>query len=191
MNGTKPALAGALGAVVVAVLVGLIVLYSGWYDVSATSGHTGATEWLLGTLQHTSVGARAEDLDVTLPTDSASLEHGFVHYDEMCVSCHGAPGVERGEPGQGMTPTPPDLAEEAHEWSDAELFWITKHGIKLAGMPAYGPTHSDEEIRGIAAFVRRLPEIDSAGYAARREARGAGGSEGDMHTHADGSSHEH
>lgn len=193
MGSTKAALAGALGAVALAILVGLIALYAGWYDVSATSGHTGAVERVLGTLQHRSVSARAEELDVTpLPTDSAALEHGFVHYDAMCVSCHGAPGIERGENGKGMTPEPPDLADEAHEWSDAELFWITKHGIKLAGMPAFGPTHSDEELLGITAFVRRLPEIDSAAYAARREALAAADSAGGgVHVHADGSTHRH
>ncbi|MDX1624827.1 MAG: cytochrome c [Gemmatimonadota bacterium] len=188
MSRTTPALAGALAAVVGLAVAGLVVLYAGWYDVSATSGHADLTERVLGALQHRSVSARAGDLDVTLPTDSAALEHGFVHYDAMCVDCHGAPGVERGETGKGMSPTPPDLAEEAEEWSDAELFWITKHGIKLAGMPAYGPTHSDEELLGIVAFVRRLPQLDSAAYAARRA---AADSAGIVHVHADGSTHVH
>jgi hypothetical protein len=61
-------------------------------------------------------------------------------------------------------PTPPDLAEEAPERSDRELFWITKHGIKMAGMPAFGPTHSDEEIWGIVAFVRELSRMAPEDY---------------------------
>jgi hypothetical protein len=41
----------------------------------------------------------------------------------------------------------------------------------MAGMPAFGPTHSEEEIWGISMFVKRLPEIDAADYARlRREA---------------------
>ena len=159
MLDTRSMLTGAIATLVVLALAGVLTLYAGWYDVSATAGHTGVTEWALGTLQHESVSARAGDLEVTLPTDTASLEHGYEHYDAMCAGCHGAPGVERGETGKGMTPTPPDLAEEAGEWSDAELYWITEHGIKLAGMPAFGPTHSDEEIAMIAAFVRRNPRL--------------------------------
>lgn len=191
---SKPvtALLGGLGAALLAALVGLAALYGGWYDVSATSGHTGVTRWALGTLQRNSVSGRAADLQVTLPTDSAALEHGFVHYDAMCVSCHGAPGVERDETGEGMTPTPPDLSEEASEWTDAELFWITKHGIKLAGMPAFGPTHSDEELAAIVSFVRRLPETDSAGYAAwRRSVAASDSAGGAAHVHNDGSTHRH
>lgn len=166
MRNSSSLLLGILATVTVLALAGVVVLYSGWYNVAATARHTGVTEWALGTLQHNSVSARAGDLEVTLPTDTASLEHGYEHYDAMCVGCHGAPGVDRGETGQGMTPTPPDLAEEAGEWSDAELFWVTKHGIKLAGMPAFGPTHSDEEIAMITAFVRRLPEMSAEEYTA-------------------------
>ena len=189
----RSVLTGAIATLVVLALAGLVTLYAGWYDVSATSGHTGVTEWALGTLQHNSISARAGDLEVTLPTDTASLEHGYEHYDAMCVSCHGAPGVERGETGEGMTPTPPDLAEEAGEWSDAELFWITRHGIKLAGMPAFGPTHSDEEIAMIAAFVRRLPEMtpeEYAGWGTPDTAASDSASGGHSHS-GDGHQHQH
>ena len=27
----------------------------------------------------------------------------------------------------------------------AELFWVTKHGIKMTGMPAWGATHGDTD----------------------------------------------
>lgn len=196
MRDGRSLLTGAAATIALLVVAGLVALYSGWYDVSATSGHTAVTEWGLGTLQHNSVAARAGDLEVTLPSDTAALEHGYEHYDAMCVSCHGAPGVERGETGQGMTPVPPDLAEEADEWSDAELFWITKHGIKLAGMPAFGPTHSDEEIAMIAAFVRKLPEMTDEEYAGWSSSNASDTAAVDSstggHTHAgDGHQHQH
>jgi hypothetical protein len=105
------------------------------------------------------------------------LRHGFDEYREMCVACHGAPGVERGALGKGINPEPPDLAKESAEWSDRELFWITKHGIKMAGMPAFGITHSDEELWGIVAFVRRLESMSPEEY--RRLA-----GEGETHAHA-------
>ncbi len=189
-------LTGAVATIVALALAGLLALNAGWYNVAATSGHSGVIEWTLNTLQHSSASARAGDLQVSLPTDTAALEHGYEHYDAMCVSCHGAPGVERGESGQGMTPTPPDLAEEADEWSDAELFWITKHGIKLAGMPAFGPTHSDEEIAMIAAFVRRLPEMTEEEYAGWSNSSASDTAAVDSsaggHTHAgDGHQHQH
>ena len=82
----------------------------------------------------------------------------------MCEECHGAPGVERSEMGKGLYPRGPKLLWAAKEDSPSELFWITKNGIKMTGMPAFGPTHSDEEIWAIVAFVKKLPGIDSAFY---------------------------
>lgn len=181
--------AGTLAALV---LTGLVVLFTGAYNVAATQAHSGPVRWALNTLQQNSVGARAEPLDQPLPSDTESLRHGLEHFEAMCVVCHGAPGVERGEIGRGITPTPPALSEAASEWSDAELVWIIEHGIRLAGMPAFGPTHSDEEIRGLAAFVRTLSGMTPDQYRARASALrpsadstagGAPSPHGDDHAH--------
>lgn len=181
-------LAGALTAVAVLALAVALTVFGGWYDVAATEPHTGFTEAMLDRLQHASVGSRADEVEVP-DLAAANLDEGFVHFDEMCVTCHGAPGIDRSEIGQGMTPTPPDLAEEGEEWSDAELFWITRNGIKLAGMPAFGPTHSDEQLWGIVAIVRRLPEMSPEDYAALRDSVGG---ESGGHQHGPGAApHSH
>lgn len=167
---------------------GLAYVYSGVYDVSATKGHTSAVRWALDTLQRRSIAVRADEVPPRPPVDAEVLEHGFEHYRAMCVACHGAPGVERGEFGKGMSPTPPDLAEEAAEMTPAEIFRVTRHGVKLAGMPAFGPTHSDEEIWGIVAFVERLPDTSAEEYA-RLEARASAAA--DSTTPDGGSGHPH
>lgn len=173
---------------------GLVVLYSGAYNVAATEEHTALGRWLLSTGQERSVAVHADAAPEPPPVDAGMVEHGFEHFRSMCVDCHGAPGVERGEYGKGMTPTPPALSDEVPEWSSRELFWIVKHGIKLAGMPAFGPTHSDEEIWGIVAFLDELPGMAPAEYARWEEryaeARASGGDMGDRHA-PDAPSHSH
>jgi mono/diheme cytochrome c family protein len=132
-----------------------------------------------------SVEARAGEVTGQPPTDAAALFHGFEHYHEICVQCHGAPGMDRGELGQGIQPEPPRLDEEAEDWSDAELFWITKYGIRLAGMPAFGRTHSDDEIWGIVGFLRQMQTMTAEEYADRvraLEAETGGGEEGRQDT---------
>jgi mono/diheme cytochrome c family protein len=157
--------AAAIAGFVLVLLVGaLVVISTGTYNVAATAPHTAVARWLLNTTQERSVSARADDVPAQPPVDSAMLRHGFEEYREMCVACHGAPGVERGALGKGINPEPPDLAKESAEWSDGEIFWITKHGIKMAGMPAFGVTHSDEELWGIVAFVRRLESMSPEEY---------------------------
>lgn len=189
-------------ALVLGIVGALGFIYSGVYNIAATDSHFGLVRWVLNTTQVRSVTVRADDVPEPQPMDSAALVEGFRHYGEMCVVCHGAPGVERGEFGEGMNPTPPDLARMAERYSSRELFWIVKHGLKMAGMPAFGPTHSDEQIWGIVAFLERLPEMSPQEY--ERWAReyggtgedgghghGGGGTEGAQgdggHTHAPGS----
>ena len=43
-------------------------------------------------------------------------------------------------------------------------FWIIKHGIKASGMPAWGPTHSDERIWKMVAFLQSLPSLTPDQY---------------------------
>ncbi|HUH13981.1 MAG TPA: cytochrome c [Longimicrobiales bacterium] len=193
MTGTSARTAGlaVLGTLLVLALGGLVFLYSGAYNVAATEDHTVLGRWALGTGLERSVAVRARDVAEPPAVDADMLAHGFDHYRAMCVVCHGAPGIERGEFGQGMTPTPPDLAESAREWGARELFWITKHGIKLAGMPAFGPTHSDEELWGIVAFLQALADMTPEEYAELEAQYAAGadsaaGSGQGGHSHAPG-----
>jgi mono/diheme cytochrome c family protein len=170
--------------VMLAIIVALWVVATGAYNVAATEEHWGVTEWALGTLQHKSVAARAGSLTVAIPADEEALDHGFEHFHRMCVECHGAPGFDRGDAGQGLNPTPPRLEEDAHEWTDAQLFWIAKNGLRLAGMPAFGPTHTDEQIAAIVGFIRVMETMTEEEYAERVRALEEEGASD--HAHAPG-----
>lgn len=146
-----------------ATLIVLFVLfiYSGVYNVAASKEHTALGRWVLNTLQERSIRARAPADTVARPT---SLSSGYEGFRAMCVMCHGSPTQSRWEPAAHMTPVPPDLHHEAEEWSSQELAWILEHGIKMTAMPAFGPTHSREAIVNIAAFVDTLPKLSIAQY---------------------------
>ncbi|HEX6590029.1 MAG TPA: cytochrome c [Longimicrobiales bacterium] len=163
-------LGGALAVMLIAAGAWLGFVYSGFYNVAASEPHSSMVEWTLETISERSVRRRADELPAPLPVDSASLQHGFDHYRLMCEVCHGGVGVERSEIAEGLSPRPPRLARAARSWTDAELFWITKHGIKATGMPAFGATHDDASLLQIVAVVRRLPEMSEAEYAARTRA---------------------
>lgn len=98
-----------------------------------------------------------------VPGDSGpeAIQRGLVHYRENCMPCHGAPEGSASEFSQGLNPMPPalqvDMVQSA--WTDVELFWIVKHGIRMTGMPAFSGNHKDEEIGDIVRFVRHLPRL--------------------------------
>lgn len=183
-------LAAIVGTLAVLALAGLLLIYSGAYDVAASDEHSGPVQWVLETTMERSVASRAADLGMPALDDSAALREGFHEYEEMCVVCHSAPGERRTNIAQGLNPRAPNLARAADQWTPQELFWITKHGVKMSGMPAFGPTHSDETLWAIVAFVRRLPQMSPEEYGMMKmQAEGA--EQGSGEPAADGHQHTH
>jgi CTP:molybdopterin cytidylyltransferase MocA len=48
--------------------------------------------------------------------------------------------------------------------NEAAIYWIVKHGIKMTGMPAFGPSHKEEDLWSIAALAKDMPQINSKHY---------------------------
>lgn len=171
-------------------LLGLVVgyyFYAGGYNIAATEPHTGPVQWFLGHVQENSIRAQAAAIEIPSLDDPSQVQTGLAHYHQMCVTCHGAPGIEPSETGRGLYPSPPDLGEEVEEFNEAELFWILKNGLKMTGMPAYGPTHDDESLWGIVAFLKELPDISESQYREMVAAAGLTFSPADGH----GEEHSH
>jgi mono/diheme cytochrome c family protein len=139
-------------------------VYSGIYDVGADVPHGNLIGRLLSTTSRASVQRRAASIDVPeLSGDTLRLA-GANDFKAMCAGCHGAPGQEPQALGRGLNPAPPDLAESAARMTPAELFWVTKHGIRMTGMPAWGATHDDGALWPVVAFMTTLPQLDADGY---------------------------
>lgn len=168
MSPTKKILLATGAFALVATSASAAVVLGGMASVAATDGHWAATEWVLHTTMENAVHRAARDITPPEGTDlldPALAERAFGHYSVACTTCHGAPGVG---PSPWMVTNPPSplLVETAGRWTDGELYWIIKHGIKMTGMPALGPTHADHDLWAIAAFVRQLPTMTPEDYQA-------------------------
>ncbi|MGH6612256.1 MAG: c-type cytochrome [Burkholderiaceae bacterium] len=158
-----------LAGLLVVVGVGLAAfVYSGVYDVAATSQHTLPVYGLLEAVTRRSVVTHARAIEVPPLTSPALAERGFRLYDQHCVQCHGAPGVAPAPFALGLLPAPANLPATAREWTPAEVFWTVKHGLKMTGMPAWKFRLPEEDIWAIVAFVRQLPTIAPLEYQALR-----------------------
>jgi mono/diheme cytochrome c family protein len=149
----------------VLILGGGVFIYSGAYDIAADAPHWGLIYQVFETARIRSIKAHVAGL--TPPAgieDEARILTGTDHFADHCAVCHGAPGVPKGDIANGLYPQPPDLAVTSKRYTDAELFWIVKHGIKMTGMPAWGD-HSDDELWATVAFVRKLPGMTEQDYA--------------------------
>lgn len=154
-------LAAFVGGVVFAAVIPLLCVALGGLDLRQTTRAGGVeralAHWTLGR----TLAMRAGSITNPEKPTEATLERGLNHYRENCVVCHGAPhGVESGELAKGMEPKPPALDDASVQGlSDAQLFFLTREGIRFTAMPAFGPTHDDAEIWQLVSFVRHLPQL--------------------------------
>ncbi len=149
--------------VLIILLAFLLIVIGGWFFAGRFSlsalNDPGPIETYLATkvkLWAVSRSARGP-LPQAPPDNDASLNIGQMIYGGECASCHGTDGRTPTDVGRWMYPRAVDLnSPEAQQWSNAELFWIIKHGIRLSGMPGFGKTRSDEQIWHLVHYVRSL-----------------------------------
>jgi mono/diheme cytochrome c family protein len=145
--------------ILLTLLVPMLVLATGAINVGADA-KPGFIERTLATWgRDQSVERRATKAKIPYTVDPAAIATGFDHYREDCVMCHEAPGVAGAELSKGINPPAPSLGSGVNGTPDGQLFWVIKHGIRMTAMPAFGPTHTDEEIWKIVAFIRYLPDL--------------------------------
>jgi mono/diheme cytochrome c family protein len=91
------------------------------------------------------------------PNTPARVTEGDKLYGTECAMCHGMDGRKASETGRWMYPRAADLTSAAAQgYSDRELFWIVKNGIRFSGMPAFGQVESEEHIWSLVHYVRSL-----------------------------------
>lgn len=152
-------------ALVLAVIViggAIAYAWTGWYDVSVSSGHTAPVQWYLNTLRASAIERAAADIDVPSLDKSGMFEAGAMAYDNVCAGCHGRPGRD---PAGSWEPAPPALTRHARD--PAELFWVVRNGIKMSAMPKIGPERvGDEQVWQIAAFLQDADRLTEGEYRA-------------------------
>jgi mono/diheme cytochrome c family protein len=152
-----------IGLLIVEAIVVSAGVFSGLYDVAASRPHIASLEWMLGEAMDRSVEVHARGIKA--PGEIPATE-GAPHFDRMCVICHGAPGVAVSDIGHGLYPHPPDLVKSADDWTVEQIYWITKHGVRDTGMPAFGKMQGDRELWALAYMVKHLPGLGPEDYRA-------------------------
>ncbi|MES2957121.1 MAG: c-type cytochrome [Pseudomonadota bacterium] len=162
----KAALLSLLALLATAVAGGAAFIASGAYDISANVQHTQPVYSLLELTMHRSVKRRAASVEVPALNGAGLVERGGLCFRDKCLQCHGGPGVAQAEIGRSMQPLPGPLVDAAARWRSAELYWITRNGIKMSGMPAWQHRLSDDDLWALVAFMERLPMLTRATFGA-------------------------
>ena len=117
------------------------------------------TRWLFSSVHASIRRTVPAGLKNPQPATDESLIAGGKLYLNDCVGCHGAPGKPPSDFGTTFYPPAPQLARDGTQYSEAQIFWVAKHGIRRTGMSAQGPYYSDQKLWLLAGFISRITTL--------------------------------
>ncbi len=151
---------GVVTTLLVLAAGGLAYLKLGWAEVRGDLPPSHWEQSLMSAAAHASVRRRAPEIsNPVAPTDENLIAGGKLYLNE-CAGCHGAPGKPN-ESSDTLYPPIPDLPAMGTQYSEAQIFWIAKHGIRLSGMFANGKWDSDQKLWTITAYLARIKSLPS------------------------------
>jgi mono/diheme cytochrome c family protein len=100
------------------------------------------------------------------PITPANLMEGAKEYEEHCAFCHGGAKAKISPMQNKFNPPAPQLVNRVPHDPDNWLFWVTKHGVRMTGMPTWDGVMSDEDIWKIIAFLKNSNKLPPEAAAA-------------------------
>jgi mono/diheme cytochrome c family protein len=124
------------------------------------------TRWMFSATHASIRRATPRALRNPIPVTNETLIAGGKLYLNDCVGCHGTPGKAPSDFGATFYPPAPQLGRAQTTYSEPEIYWIAKHGIRRTGMSEQASSYSDEHLWQLAAFIGHIttlpPQVRSA-----------------------------
>jgi mono/diheme cytochrome c family protein len=141
---------------------GLAVMKLGLVAVNADQTPPALESRVMPIALHASTARHATQQANPNPATEENLKTGVETYRLMCARCHSLPGGDKSVYGSSFYPPAPRLTGGLAQYTEAELFWVIKHGIRNTGMLAWGGMLSDEEIWQIVTLLKRSSDLPPA-----------------------------
>lgn len=158
----KNSLAGSLCAIIFLSIVLAAYLGLGFMDVAADQRPSAGEAAFMTASLRASVRWRAPQIQDPLANSDDTLIAGGKLYLNDCVGCHGAPGQPPSDFGATFYPPAPQFPSAGTPFSEAQIFWVAKNGIRMTGMYPQSASYSDSELWSLAAFIRRSGNLPTA-----------------------------
>ncbi len=150
------------------VIVTLVVLFGGAY-LMISGGHfdpravpNGPTAFERHTAMHSLdewVDAHASKQENPFQPTDGNIMDGSMVYDKNCALCHGSLKQPVSPMKTKFYPPVPQLMSHTPDDPDANLFYVTKYGVKLTGMPGWDGVLSDDDIWKAVLFIKNSAKM--------------------------------
>lgn len=157
----KSFLLGILTGAALVVIGGVLYLRLGFAETRADLTPSSFESSLMTAAVRASVRRHAPEMpNPVAPTEENLIAGGKLFIND-CSGCHGRPGSSE-DNGDTLFPRIPELHKVGTEYTEAQIFWIAKHGIRRSGMFANGKWYPDKDLWAMAAFVKRIRDLPPA-----------------------------
>jgi len=139
-----------------AIAIALGITKLGLAPINADAAPSSFEQRLFPTVVRAAVARQARTESVTDSANDEGIRAGEEIYKAMCAQCHGQVNGRVSVLGASFYPPAPQLPGRSSSYTEPELFWIVKHGIRNTSMPAWGKLLSDRDIGQVVAFLNTL-----------------------------------
>ncbi|MBW8866344.1 MAG: c-type cytochrome [Acidobacteria bacterium] len=155
---------------ILGVLVTLVAIAGGVYVVAQNGLYPIGADNPPGALERR-LAARAMDVyadkhkpegDNPVAITPANLLEGATAYEQHCALCHGGAQAKISPMQDKFNPPAPQLINRIPHDEPAWLFWVTKHGVRMTGMPTWDGVLSDDAMWKIIGFIKNSDKLPAA-----------------------------
>jgi mono/diheme cytochrome c family protein len=156
---------GVVVTLLVLIVGGYFYATKGYVDIAADSAPSSIERHLAMSAMDAATERRAPAQQNPVPATDGNLVAGAKLYVEHCAGCHGLPSNPESKFSRAFNPPTPGFFKRAPDMPDNQNFYITQHGIRWTGMPAWGRVLTDEEMWKIVTFMSKIEKLPPAARA--------------------------
>src|SRR5271157_3355641 len=154
---------GVLVTVIVIFGGGYIYLTTGRFDTRAVGNTPGTFERQVANKSVDEwVDGHALKQDNPFQPTMENIAAGQKVYDENCAFCHGNLKQPVSPMRKNFYPPVPQLMSHTPDDPDANLFYVTKYGIRLTAMPGWDGVLSDDDMWKAVLFIKNSAQMKDA-----------------------------
>ena len=155
----KNFLLGVLFTLVAGFLVVFGYLRLGFAEVRSDVPATRFESFVFAPAVRASVRRHAPEIPNPVQPTEENLVAGGKMYMGQCSGCHGDMEPGKGGSADSLVPPPPQFSTVGTDYTEAQLFWVAKHGIRHSGMFANGVWDKDDKLWQVALFLKHIRSL--------------------------------
>lgn len=157
----KSYIAGVLSAVILVPIALAGYFLAGFAPIHGDVKPSALESTVMRFAVRASVRRHATELSSMQLANGEAVVAGGKLYMQGCAGCHGELGKPFHEDRANFPPVP-QLPTVGTRYSQTEVAWVIKHGIRMTAMSAYGRFYTENQLSQLAAFAKESDHLSKS-----------------------------